>query len=78
MGYFFLMNSEYQTPHPDPQVSRDVRLYFLKKYYIFLSRYLFTFTNRVDPDEMQHYTAFHLGLHWLQKYSFRGFANTKG
>ena len=24
------------------------------------------------------YAAFHLGLHWLQKYSFRGFSNTKG
>ena len=29
----------------------------------------------VDPDEMQHFAAFHLGLHCLQKYSFRG--NTK-
>ena len=37
-----------------------------------------TFTNSVDPDEMQHYAAFHLGLHCLQKYSFRGFPNTKG
>ena len=27
----------------------------------------FTFTNSVDPDEMQHYAAFHLGLHCLQK-----------
>ena len=34
---------------------------------------LFTFTNSVDPDEMQHYAAFHLGLHCLQKYLFRGF-----
>ena len=39
---------------------------------------IFTFTNSVDPDEMQHYAAFHLGLHCLQKYSFRGFLNTKG
>ena len=39
---------------------------------------LFLFTNRVDPDEMQHYAAFYLGLHCLQKYSFRGFQNTKG
>ena len=38
----------------------------------------FTFTNSVDPDEMQQYAAFHLGLHCLQKYSFRGFPNTKG
>ena len=27
---------------------------------------------------MQHYAAFHLGLHSLQKCSFRGFRNTKG
>ena len=27
---------------------------------------------------MQHYAAFHLGLHCLQKYSFKGFPNTKG
>ena len=34
-----------------------------------------------DPDksdEMQHYAAFHLGLHCLPKYPFRGFQNTKG
>ena len=31
-----------------------------------------------DPDEMQHYAAFHLGLHFLQKYSFRGFPEYKG
>ena len=38
----------------------------------------FIFTNLVDPDEMQYNAAFHLGLHCLQKYSFRGFPNTKG
>ena len=38
---------------------------------------LFTFTNSVDPDEMKHYAAFHLGLHCLQMYSFRGFTNAK-
>ena len=27
----------------------------------------------VDPDEIQHYAAFHLSLHCLQKYLFRGF-----
>ena len=40
---------------------------------LFLSKDFFTFTNSVDPDQMQHYAAFHLGLHCLQKYSFRGF-----
>ena len=43
-----------------------------------VGRSLFTFTNCVDPDEMQHYAAFHLGLHCLQKYPFRGLPNTKG
>ena len=38
----------------------------------------FTFTNNVDPDEMQHYAAFHLGLHYLQNYSFRGLPEYKG
>ena len=28
----------------------------------------FTLTNNVDPDEMQHYAAFHPGLHCLSKY----------
>ena len=32
--------------------------------------------NSVDPDEMQHYAAFHLGLHCLPTYPFRGFQYT--
>ena len=27
--------------------------------------------NSADPDEMQYYAAFHLGLHCLLKYTFR-------
>ena len=46
-------------------MSRGVRL--KPKKCILLSEYLFTFTNSVDPDEMQHYAALHLGLHCLQK-----------
>ena len=38
----------------------------------------FTFTNSVDPDELPHYTAFHLGLHCLYKYLLRGFPVIKG
>ena len=34
--------------------------------------------NSADPDEMQHDVAFHLGLHCLPKYLFRGFQYTKG
>ena len=33
-----------------------------------LSEDLLTFSNSVDPDEMQHYNAFHLGPNCLQKY----------
>ena len=47
-------------------------------FYIFLSEDLFTFTNSADPDEMQHYAAFHLVLLCLQKYLLLGFLNTKG
>ena len=35
-------------------------------------------TNSADPDEIQHYAAFHLGLHCLLKYPSRGFQHTKG
>ena len=35
-------------------------------------------TNSLDSDEMQHYGAFHLGIHCLQKYLFRGFPEYKG
>ena len=34
--------------------------------------------NSADPDEMQHYAVFHLGLHCLPKYLFRDFQYTKG
>ena len=33
----------------------------------------FVIANSADPDEMPHYAAFHLGLHCLPKYTFRGF-----
>ena len=49
----------------------------LKKNVFFCLKIFFTFTNSVDPDEMQHYAAFHLGIHCLPKYSFGGFPNTK-
>ena len=57
---------------------KGCRVIIFKKYCILLSEDLFTFTNSVDPDEMQHYAAFHLDLHCLPKYPFRGFQYTKG
>ena len=32
----------------------------------------FIFANSADPDEMPHHAPFHLGLHCLQEYLFRG------
>ena len=32
----------------------------------------------MQADEMPHFAAFHLGLHFLPKYTFRGLQNTKG
>ena len=51
-------------------ISRGLRLLFSKNIVFFCLKIFFTFTNSVDPDEMQHHAAFHLGLHCL-KYSFR-------
>ena len=48
----------------------------LKNIEFFCLKIFFAFTKSVDPDGMQQYAAFHLGLHCLQKYSFRGFLNT--
>ena len=52
--------------------------YNFKNKYLLFCLNLFTLTNSVDPDEMQHYAAFHLGLHSLQNDSFRSVLNTKG
>ena len=36
-----------------------------------LNKIIFALANSVDPDEMSHYVAFHLGLHYLPKYIIR-------
>ena len=47
-------------------------------YDLFLSlKLVLTLANSADPDEMQHTAAFHLGLHCLSKYPFRGFQHTR-
>ena len=52
---------------------------FFLNYDVFLSlTVVLILENSVDPDEMQHYAAFHLGHHCSLKYPFRGFQNTKG
>ena len=38
----------------------------------------FVIANCVDPDEMQHYVAFHQGLHCFLKYPLMGIWSSKG
>ena len=48
-------------------------------YDVFLSlKSVLILANSADPDEMQHYAAFHLGLRCLPKYPFMGFPYAKG
>ena len=51
---------------------------FSKNIVFFCQKIFFTFTNSPNPDEMQHYAAFHLGLCCLPMYSFWGFPCKKG
>ena len=48
--------------------------YTFQKYYILLVEDLFIFTNSVDPDKMQHYAVFYLGLHCIL---VKGFPRTQ-
>ena len=59
-------------------ILRGHRLYFLKKLYFFIMKIDSVLANSADPDKMQHYAAFHLGLYCLAKYAVRGFPSTKG
>ena len=58
-------------------ISSDARLR-LKKIVLFCLNIFSKLTNSLDPNEMPHDAAFHLGLHFLQKYPFRDFQYTKG
>ena len=42
------------------------------------SKINFILADSANHDEVPDYAAIHLGLHWLQKYLFRGFWPTKG
>ena len=59
-------------------ISRGVSYNFKENIVFFRLKNLFTITNSEDPDEMHHYAAFHLELHCLEKYLFRGFQYIKG
>ena len=45
---------------------------FKKNYICFSCVCFFVMANSLDPDEIAHYAAFHLGLHCLRKNSFIG------
>ena len=50
----------------------------ISKYVIVLSLKIVLITTKsIDLDEMQHFAAFHLGLHFLLKYQFMAFLHTK-
>ena len=51
---------------------------FLNNYVLQPREIVFFLANSEGPDEMPRFVAFHLGLHCLSKFSFRGFQNTKG
>ena len=61
-------------------VLKGQKLLFHPKNVVFLSEsnFVFKLANSADPDEMPRFAAFHLGLHCLQKYPFKGFKSTRG
>ena len=61
------------------QQNKQTQVLISKKKYIFLSLKIdFYLANSADPDEMLRNAAFHLGLHSLPKYLFRGLRSPKG
>ena len=74
----FLTNwyDKYGTVH---SVLKGGHMYNFLNYDIYLfPKIVLIIANSVDTNEMQHYAAFHLGLHYLPNYPFRGFQYTKG
>ena len=45
---------------------------------VFLYFCFFILANNAEPVDVQHYAAFHLGLHCFPKYPLRGFQCTMG
>ena len=58
---------------------RGHRFYFqMKIVFLSLKKDYASIATSVDPDEMPHYVASHLGLHCLPKYPFRSHLYMKG
>ena len=47
-------------------ISKNIKIGFLSL------KIVFVLANSVDPDDMLHNAAFHMGLHCFPKYAFRG------
>ena len=46
--------------------------------FLIIKEIFLTSAKSVNPDEMQHFVALHVGLQYLQKYSFWGVQNAMG
>ena len=54
-----------------------VKGYIFKKKNNLSLKINFELANSANPNEMPHYAAYHLSIHCLAKYIFRGFQSTK-
>ena len=71
----FSQTTEARFSHVEAQVwaLRGHMYTFLNNYVILSLSIILMFANKADIDEMQQYAAFHLALHCLPEYPFRGF-----
>ena len=58
-------------------ILRGQRLYFPNRIVFLSLKIVLISVNSADPDEMLHYAAFHLSLHYLPKYAFTSHQYTK-
>ena len=65
--------------HIDTILIMSLPIVYSKTYDVFLSlKVVLIWAKSVNPDEMQHNSALHLGLLSLPKYPCKGFQYTKG
>ena len=59
-------------PIPIDTISKELSIVYFKGVFLCL-KIILILENSADTDEIQHFAAFHLGLHCLPKNPFRGF-----
>ena len=64
---FSKSSSIYQAGPLDKLRDHRLRMKFKKNVFLSALKIDFVLLNNADTDELQHYVAFHLGLHCLQK-----------